>query len=83
MRGKKAARAAPMLALAAISCCSAGTDVGPALQQVGRQAGGTLGSGGRRRWSRRPAGLGQQLGRHVAPTQQRERVAVLRAPARS
>ena len=43
MRGKNAARAAPMLALAAISCCSACRMSGRRVEHLGRQAGRQVG----------------------------------------
>ncbi len=97
MRGKKLARAAPMLALAGDQLLLGGADVGAAQHQVGRQAGRHLGEGrqlggrlhGRRglRQVARRLGRGdgdhgrQQAFRDRLADQQRQQVDVLRAQA--
>ena len=77
MRGKNAARAAPMLALAAISCCSAARMSGRRLEQFRRQAGRHVD----RHLPCIERQRRRQVGRHRLADQQRQRVLVERALA--
>ena len=78
MRGKYAARAAPMLALAAISCCSAARTSG---RRCSSSDGKPAGSVGERRHLVERGSAGRQVGWQRLAHQQHQRVLVERALA--